>query len=139
MGKKVKVVFDTNVWISIALKKTLSDEFSRAKQELTVYTSKDILLEISKVLLYPKIAHILKSNQITDKQVLRVIAVESKIVEPRITLHILGEDPDDNRILKCALEARADVIVTGDSHLLELGGFKRTRILTAREFFESLG
>ena len=54
MGKKVKVVFDTNVWLSIFMEKILRDEFSQAKQELTVYVSKDIILEISKVLIIPK-------------------------------------------------------------------------------------
>ena len=138
MGKKIKVVFDTNVWISIALKKTLNDNFSRTKQKLTVYTSKDIILEISKVLLYPKIAEILKNNQIHEKQILRAIANNSKTVEPRIKLHIISEDADDNKILECAQAAGADIIVTGDTHLLELGKFRKTRILTPRDFFDSL-
>jgi putative PIN family toxin of toxin-antitoxin system len=137
VGKKIKVVFDTNVWISIALKKTLNDQFSRTKQELTVYTSKDILLEISKVLLYPKIADILKNNHINGKQILRAIATDSKTVKPKVNLHIISEDPDDNKILECALEAKADIIVTGDNHLLELGRFKKTKILTPKEFFDS--
>ena len=47
MGKKVKVVFDTNVWLSIFMRKILTDEFSLAKQELTIYVSKEILLEVS--------------------------------------------------------------------------------------------
>ena len=55
MGKKVKVVFDTNVWISIFMEKRLRDEFSRVKQDITVYVSEDIGLEISKVLQYPQV------------------------------------------------------------------------------------
>ena len=62
MGKKAKVVFDTNVWLSIFIKKILSDEFSKVRQDKTVYVSKDIILEMSKVLLYPKIAEILKKQ-----------------------------------------------------------------------------
>ena len=89
MGKKVKVVFDTNVWVSIFLKEVLYDEFSQVKQELTVYISKDIILEISKVLLYPKIAKVLEKNGIREKDVLRVIAADSKIVEPKVKLHII--------------------------------------------------
>ncbi len=137
MGKKTKVVFDTNVWISIALKKTLNDDFSRTKQNLTIYTSKDIILEISKVLLYPKIADILKNNHIPEKQILRAITNNSKTVAPRIKLYIISQDPEDNRILECAQAAGADIIVTGDKHLLQLGKFRKTRILTPREFFAS--
>ncbi len=63
MGKKRKVVLDTNVWVSIFLKKSLNVEFSKVQQDITVYVSPDILLEISKVLLYPKIEIILtKAN-----------------------------------------------------------------------------
>lgn len=138
MGKKVKVVFDTNVWISIFMEEVLYDEFRQAKQELTVYVSKDIILELSKVLLYPKIAKVLEKNGIRGKDVLRVIAVGSKIVEPKVELHIVNEDEEDNKILECALAARADIIVSGDKHLLNLGKFKKTRILTPREFFDSL-
>ena len=138
MGKKVKVVFDTNVWISIFMEEVLYDEFSQVKQKLTVYVSKDIILELSKVLLYPKIARVLEKNDIRGKDVLRVIAVYSKIVEPKVELHIINEDEEDNKILECALAARADIIVSGDKHLLNLGKFKKTRILTAKEFFDNL-
>lgn len=138
MGKKVKVVFDTNVWISIFMEEVLYDEFSQVKQKVTVYVSKDIILELSKVLLYPKIARVLEKNGIRGKDALRVIAVDSKIVEPKVELHIINEDEADNKILECALAARADVIVSGDKHLLKLGKFKKTRILTARDFFDSL-
>jgi putative PIN family toxin of toxin-antitoxin system len=137
LGKKVKVVFDTNVWVSISLQKILNDEFSRVKQKLTIYVSKDVMLEISKVLLYPKIAGILRKNGIDGKEILRAIAASSKIIEPKVKLNVVNEDPADNKILECALAAGAEIIVSGDKHLLELGKFRKTKILTPREFFES--
>ena len=72
MGKKVKVVFDTNVWISIFMEKRLRDEFSRVKEDLTVYISEDIGLEISKVLQYSQVAEILRKIGIHEKDVLRI-------------------------------------------------------------------
>jgi putative PIN family toxin of toxin-antitoxin system len=137
VGKKVKVVFDTNVWISISLKKILNDEFSQVKQELTVYISKDIISEISKVLLYPKIAEILRKHSVNEKEILRAIIASSKIVEPKIKLHVINEDAQDNKILECALAAGANIIVSGDKHLLELSKFRKARILTPKEFFDS--
>lgn len=137
MGKKIKVVFDTNVWISIFMEKTLKDEFSHVKENLTVYVTKDICLEVSKVLLYPKIAEILKKADIHEKDVLRIFAVNSRMVESKMKLHVLNEDADDNKILECALAAEADVIVSGDKHLLELGKYRKTRIQTPREFFDN--
>jgi uncharacterized protein len=42
------------------------------------------------------------------------------LVKPRIVLEIVAEDPDDNRVLECAVAGRADYIVSGDKHLLKL-------------------
>jgi uncharacterized protein len=138
VGKKAKVVFDTNVWVSIFMKKVLSDEFSQAKQELTVYVSKDIILEISKVLLYPKIATILQRTNLNEKEILRAIQANSTIVKPKLKLHIIAEDEEDNKILECALASGADIIVTGDNHLLKLDKFRKTRVLTPRDFFDNI-
>ena len=137
MGKKVKVVFDTNVWVSISLQKRLSDEFSQVKHGLTLFVSKDIMLETSKVLLYPRIAEILRKNGITEKEILRAIAATSKIIEPTEKLTVVNEDTEDNKILECALAAGAEIIVSGDKHLLDLRKYGKTRILTPRELFDS--
>jgi len=136
VGKKVKVVFDTNVWVSVFMKKILNDEFSQVKHELTVYISKDIILEISKVLLYPKIAEILRKTGINEKEILRALKANSIMVKPKVKLHVIEEDAEDNKILECALVAGADIIVSGDRHLLKLGKFRKTRILTPKEFFD---
>ena len=138
MGKKIKVVFDTNVWISIFMEKRLRDEFSMVKQNLTVYVSEDIALEISKVLQYPQVTEVIMKIGISKKEVLRILSVNSKKVEPKLKLHVINEDADDNKILECALAARADLIVSGDKHLLELGKFKKTRIMTPRDFFDNV-
>lgn len=138
MGKKIKVVFDTNVWLSIFMEKRLKDQVSNIKQDLIVYVSEDIGLEIAKVLQYPKVAEILKKTGIREKDVLRILAVNSKRVEPKVKLHVIKEDAEDNKILECALACRADCIVSGDKHLLKLGKFKKTKIQTPREFFDNI-
>jgi putative PIN family toxin of toxin-antitoxin system len=58
-------------------------------------------------------------------------------VEPQVSLTIVEDDPDDNRILECAEASNADVIVSGDHHLLRLGSFRTIRIQSPREFLES--
>ena len=42
-------------------------------------------------------------------------------VKPTCDLKIVAADPDDDRILECAVDGNADIIVTGDDHLLNLG------------------
>jgi predicted nucleic acid-binding protein len=48
------------------------------------------------------------------------------------------EDPADERVLACALDAGADLIVSDDRHLLDLDSFQGIPILTARAFLERL-
>jgi predicted nucleic acid-binding protein len=46
-------------------------------------------------------------------------------------------DPDDDRVLECALAAGAKVIVSGDRDLLDLGAFRGTPITSPRLFLDS--
>jgi putative PIN family toxin of toxin-antitoxin system len=61
----------------------------------------------------------------------------AKVVEPRETLSVISDDPDDNRVLECAVEGQADVIVSGDRHLLKLANYQGISIVTVRQFLES--
>lgn len=61
------------------------------------------------------------------------------LVTPGTALALVKNDPDDNRIIECAIAAGATVIVTGDSDLLDLGRVNRIRIVTPRQFLRELG
>ena len=56
------------------------------------------------------------------------------VVRPSEPVQSICRDPDDDAILACALEAKADYLVTGDVDLLELRAFKGMRIVTPRDF-----
>jgi predicted nucleic acid-binding protein len=60
------------------------------------------------------------------------------MVEPKVKVQIINEDAEDNKILECAQASNADIIVSGDKHLLKLGKFRKTRIQTLREFFDNI-
>jgi putative PIN family toxin of toxin-antitoxin system len=55
-------------------------------------------------------------------------------VSPTETLHIINEDPDDDRILECAATAKSDFIVSEDKDLLRLGQFGNAQIVSIRDF-----
>jgi len=55
-------------------------------------------------------------------------------VAPTVTLGVIKEDPDDDRVLECAAAAASGFIVTEDKDLLRLGKFGNSHILTIREF-----
>ena len=59
-------------------------------------------------------------------------------VNPSATIDLVLEDPDDNRILECAVEAEANYIITGDFHLLKLSRYLNIEVLNAAAFLEKL-
>jgi putative PIN family toxin of toxin-antitoxin system len=59
-------------------------------------------------------------------------------VMPQQRVNAVKEDPDDNRILECALAADAAMIVSGDGHLLKLRKYEGIAILTPRDFLSAL-
>jgi putative PIN family toxin of toxin-antitoxin system len=61
------------------------------------------------------------------------LAELTEVVQPRRKIKMLSDDTD-NRILECAIAGRADVIVSGDRAMLELGEYQGVRIITLREF-----
>ncbi len=140
MGKKTKVVLNTNVWVSIFMNKALSKEFGKLLRSgrIEVFVSEEILKEISRVLEYPKIKNILVKSEVNSKDVLEEILRISEVVNPDVKLEVIKEDPEDNRFLECALESKADYIVSGDKHLLRLRRFEDIEIISPREFVERI-
>jgi len=59
--------------------------------------------------------------------------IEAEEIEP-----VILADPDDHHVLACALTPQAEVIVSGDSHLLDLKQHHGIRILTAAELLTKL-
>jgi predicted nucleic acid-binding protein len=56
-----------------------------------------------------------------------------------VTLRIVETDPDDDRVLECAVTAKAEVIVTSDSDLLSLGEYKSIEIIQVVDFLNRIG
>lgn len=67
------------------------------------------------------------------KKAVQMIGSLADLVKPRHRISLLSDDPD-NRVLECAVEGRADFIVSGDSHLLALKEYQGIPILKAVEF-----
>lgn len=53
-------------------------------------------------------------------------------------LDAVPDDPDDNMVLECAIEGRAQYIITGDKHLLVLKKFRHIQIVSANDFLKIL-
>ena len=60
------------------------------------------------------------------------------LVNPEVSLAVVADDPDDDRVLECAVAAGANAIISGDRHLLRLASFQSIPILSPRQFFDRL-
>ena len=69
---------------------------------------------------------------------IRAIAALAELVQPRIALQV-AVDPDDDRVLECAIAGNADLIVSNDKHLRSLGSFRGIAIVTGADFRRILG
>jgi uncharacterized protein len=65
-----------------------------------------------------------------------VIGEAARTVTPAVQLSVIKEDPDDDKILECAVSAGSDYIVTGDKDLLRLRQYDSIRIVTVSHFLD---
>lgn len=131
------VVLDTNVVVSALLapsgnpaeiiKRWEADEFS-------VAVSNPLLDELENTLKYPRISKYLLWNQETINLFINHYARISTFIEPKVKITVIEKDPDDNRVLECAVASSVSYIVTGDQHLLELKEYQGIVILAPAVF-----
>jgi predicted nucleic acid-binding protein len=57
----------------------------------------------------------------------------ARVIEPASIRRTVTRDPDDDAVLACALAARADLIISGDAHLLNLKSYQRMPIVSTAE------
>ena len=60
-----------------------------------------------------------------------------RVVTPTEKLDAVPQDPTDNSIIECAVEAGSETIVTGDQHLLSFGTFRGIEILRVGDFLSA--
>jgi putative PIN family toxin of toxin-antitoxin system len=96
-----------------------------------LYISPPILGEIRRILS----DNFSWSDEMLRREAVRLSALCS-LVHPDQTIDAIPGDPDDNRILECAVMARAEFLVTGDNHLLRLTNYQGIRILKVSDFVQ---
>ncbi|MHB9112599.1 MAG: putative toxin-antitoxin system toxin component, PIN family [Thermoleophilia bacterium] len=133
---KLRAVLDTNVYLSAILFGGKPGEvFLLAKDEvIKLCVSTAILAELA--------------VKLTDKfhwpagrvrYVIKEIGETATIVKPQKRISAVPGDESDNRILECAVEAKADYIVSGDRrHLLPLKNYKGIKIVTPAQFLKRI-
>lgn len=131
----MRVVFDTNIYISgIFWKGTPRDLLRRTTAgDIDLIVSKYILEEI-KTMLWRDFE--MRPGDI--EEILENIVQVSEIVEVK-SKPLVIVDEADNKILACALDGRAEYLVSGDRHLLDLGAYKGVKVIKASKMLEIIG
>lgn len=122
----IRVVLDSNVIISGILFGGIPSRILSFAMtgKVICFTTQDILDEISNVLSRPKFR--LSKDEVN--YLIKGMEDLFVIVVPKVKVRVIEKDPDDDAILECAMESKADLIISGDSHLLELGQWEKTPI-----------
>lgn len=135
-GETVETVLDTNVLVSAALSegkpyRVLS--FAETDRVVSV-TSPEIIGEFEDVLRRDRLPF---AESQVDELVVKVLSI-SRVIDPGVELTVVDDDPDDDKIVECAVAGGVDCIVSGDSHLLELGSYDEVDIQTPAEFLRTI-
>ena len=129
----MRIVLDTNVFISALLvPEGNPGKILRLLESpaIELLVSQPILDELRKTLIAK--FHFRSADA---EEVVREIAREADIVKPTSLVEVIQRHPPDNRILECAIDGRADLIVTGDkAHLLPLRSFHGIPIVSPADF-----
>jgi uncharacterized protein len=132
----VRVVLDTNIIISGLNFKGNEREIldSSRRGVFDLYLSESILIEVARVLV--------RKFAWGEEEVLRISAIlrsRATLVVPTVRVSAISADEADNRILECAVEARAHCLITGDRrHLLPLQEYEGIKIVTSSQFLKIL-
>jgi putative PIN family toxin of toxin-antitoxin system len=131
----MRVVLDTNIFVSMALRGTIGkiDDGWKA-EKFTLLVSDDIVSEYLNVLQRPKL-HLSAS---TISAIINRIYRKAEFVTPTEKIVIIESDSTDNKFLEAAITGSAEYIISGDHHLLELKEFRAVSIITARTFLDWL-
>jgi hypothetical protein len=131
----MRVVLDTNVLVSAFVYGGNPRRIVElvVSGELEMSLSEPLLQELQDVLLRAQF----DMNPQLVRTVLSEISAMAQSVVPRKHHSLIKEDPSDNLVLDCAVEAGADYIVSGDRHLLRLKKCGKAKIVNPQQFLSS--
>jgi putative PIN family toxin of toxin-antitoxin system len=133
----VRIVIDTNVWVSGLLWRGMPWKLLCLAEagEVELCIAPSMLVELAEVLSYERLQPHLKQLGLTPEELVAYALSLASVFEVPEGDPIVVADPDDDVFLHCAAVAGAVYVVSGDHHLLDLGGYAGILILTIRDFF----
>ena len=131
----MKVILDTNIWVSFLLGKRLSILREIVEMEgLDIYVSDELIGELRDVVFRPKFSGKIGIESIVN--LFELINAKCHFIDGYKDAESAIRDIEDLYLLSMAEIIPADYIVTGDADLLVLKSHKGTRIITFSEFVD---
>lgn len=131
-NKSLKVIVDTNIWISFLIGKSLKSlqEYIDS-QSIIIVTCNEQIRELNEVFKKPKIKKYFTFEQI---DVFFELLNESSVNVVIKTKTELCRDLKDNYLLSLAIDSNADFLISGDNDLLVLNKVESTKIIKFIDF-----
>jgi predicted nucleic acid-binding protein len=101
------------------------------------YKIQDVTLRST--LARPHLASKLLEKGTTADAVTALYLEFARALSPLSVPRVVPDDPDDDHVIACAMAARADVIVSGDKHLLNLREYQGMRMVTPAQAVQLIG
>ena len=132
-GKKVKIVVDTNLWISFLMSLPTEQRLRRLllSDKISILFSRELFDELETTAKRRKFRKYFDTAQI--ETLLQMLVEVTEIVAVHSVVDIC-RDSDDNYLLALAQDGGADYLITGDDDLLTLKKLGKTKIVTLTEF-----
>ena len=136
----MRAVLDTNIVVSGLLWRAAPRQVLDAARDkrITLHTSSVLHDELADVLSRLHLASVIAANRTSPEFLMQRYAMLAQLVIPAQTARVVAADIDDDAVIACALAAQADLIVSGDAHLLNLKHYQGMRIIDAAEAMRSL-
>ena len=135
----LRAVLDANVFVSATINPVGSPaKVIAALDSFDLVVSEAILIEVGRVLAYPKIARRHGWTAAELRSFLQELSHLAVHTPARLKLRVVTEDPADDRYLEAAVEGGASYLVSGDAHLLKLSEFQGIRVVTPDAFLRVL-
>ena len=133
------LVLDTNVVVAGLLWHGAPNRLLQVAidRRIELATSVALLEELERVLTRAKFAKQLARQSVSPRMLLDRYAIISDAVVPA-SIPRVARYPDDDRILACAIAGQADLVVSGDSDLLNLKAYQRIPIVGVSEALSRL-
>ena len=138
----VRIVLDANKFVSALLKPGSNPDLIMRlvrREKVLLLLSDAICAELLRVLTYPKIRNRLNRSEESLSEFIDKLRAVAVVIPGAVKLPPLQSDPSDTKYLECAVEGKADFIISGDHHLTDLNTFQKIRIVAPATFLTIFG